>query len=138
MKRFLMSSVACAVLAMGAPLAMAQQDQHGPDQMQHQTVQHDTMQHQSTQHEAPQHESMQHGNVSHPPMENHGAPAHEAMGGHRGWHNGEHYTGPRNHVAWRAHHLRQPPHGYEWVRNGSDYVLIAIGSGIIAEVIASH
>jgi Ni/Co efflux regulator RcnB len=36
---------------------------------------------------------------------------------------------------WRAHHLTAPPRGHYWVQNGSDYVLAAIATGIIAAVI---
>ena len=33
--------------------------------------------------------------------------------------------------------LRAPPRGYRWVRSDNDAVLVAIGSGIIASVIAN-
>lgn len=36
---------------------------------------------------------------------------------------------------WRDYNLRQPPRGYHWVQSGNDYLLIAITSGIIAEII---
>lgn len=36
---------------------------------------------------------------------------------------------------WRGHNLSAPPRGYQWVQSGSDYVLIAIASGIIAQLI---
>lgn len=36
---------------------------------------------------------------------------------------------------WRAHHLSPPPRGYQWVQVGSDYVLAAIATGIIANLI---
>jgi len=36
---------------------------------------------------------------------------------------------------WRAHHLRPPPPGHYWVQNGSDYVLVAIATGLIAAVV---
>lgn len=36
---------------------------------------------------------------------------------------------------WRGHHLSAPPRGYQWVQSGNDYVLIAIASGIIAQLI---
>jgi Ni/Co efflux regulator RcnB len=35
---------------------------------------------------------------------------------------------------WRGHNLSAPPRGYHWVQTGSDYVLIAIASGIIASI----
>lgn len=39
---------------------------------------------------------------------------------------------------WHGRHLRPPPRGYHWVRTGSDFVLVAIVSGIIAEIVLSH
>jgi len=34
--------------------------------------------------------------------------------------------------------LRQPPRGYYWYRTGNDYVLAAIATGLIFDVIANH
>jgi Ni/Co efflux regulator RcnB len=39
---------------------------------------------------------------------------------------------------WSAHGLRRPPRGYQWVQNGSDYVLVAITTGIILELLLGH
>lgn len=39
---------------------------------------------------------------------------------------------------WRAHHLRRPPQGYYWVQTGTDYVLVAIATGIIASIILNQ
>jgi Ni/Co efflux regulator RcnB len=36
---------------------------------------------------------------------------------------------------WRGHHLSPPPRGYHWVQVGPDYVLAAIATGIIANLI---
>jgi Ni/Co efflux regulator RcnB len=46
----------------------------------------------------------------------------------------------RNYVVddWRGHHLSAPPRGYQWVQTGGDYVLIAIATGIIAQLLLSH
>jgi Ni/Co efflux regulator RcnB len=43
----------------------------------------------------------------------------------------------RNYVVddWRGHHLSAPPRGYQWVQTGADYVLIAIATGIIAQIL---
>ncbi|HEX4065869.1 MAG TPA: RcnB family protein [Acidobacteriaceae bacterium] len=38
-------------------------------------------------------------------------------------------------VDWHAHHLRQPPRGYEWREVDGNYVLAAVATGIIASVI---
>ena len=39
---------------------------------------------------------------------------------------------------WRGHHLRQPPRGYHWVQTGTDYVLVAIATGIIASILLNQ
>ncbi|NUZ06530.1 RcnB family protein [Piscinibacter koreensis] len=61
----------------------------------------------------------------------------------REWHRGgrlppEYRT--RHYVVddWRGHRLRQPPRGYHWVQHGSDYLLVAIASGVIADLIINH
>jgi Ni/Co efflux regulator RcnB len=39
---------------------------------------------------------------------------------------------------WRVHRLSAPPRGYHWVQTGSDYVLVAIASGIIAQIVLGN
>lgn len=39
---------------------------------------------------------------------------------------------------WRGHRLSPPPRGYHWVQAGSDYVLVAIATGIIAQILLSQ
>jgi len=39
---------------------------------------------------------------------------------------------------WRGHHLRQPPRGYHWVQSGSDYLLVAVATGLIANAILNN
>ena len=36
---------------------------------------------------------------------------------------------------WRGHRLSAPPRGYHWVQSGGDYILIAIATGIIAQLL---
>ncbi|MCJ0762430.1 RcnB family protein [Variovorax terrae] len=36
---------------------------------------------------------------------------------------------------WRGHHLSPPPRGYQWVQTGADYVLVAVATGIIAQIL---
>ncbi len=38
---------------------------------------------------------------------------------------------------YHRYHLRQPPRGYAWYRVGDDYLLAAIASGIIFDIIAN-
>ena len=39
---------------------------------------------------------------------------------------------------WRSHRLSAPPRGYHWVQTGGDYVLVAIATGIILQLILSN
>jgi Ni/Co efflux regulator RcnB len=63
-------------------------------------------------------------------------PRHEMR---RGEHLSDEYRS-RQYVVddWRGHRLRQPPRGYHWVQAGGDYVLVAIGTGIIADILLNH
>lgn len=46
----------------------------------------------------------------------------------------------RNYVVddWREHRLSAPPRGYHWVQVGADYVLVAIATGIILQLLLSN
>lgn len=39
---------------------------------------------------------------------------------------------------WRGHHLSAPPRGYHWVQSGGDYVLVAIATGIILQLLLNN
>lgn len=39
---------------------------------------------------------------------------------------------------WRERRLSAPPRGHHWVRAGNDYVLAAVATGIIAQVLLSN
>jgi Ni/Co efflux regulator RcnB len=39
---------------------------------------------------------------------------------------------------WRGHSLYAPPRGYHWVQTGGDYVLVAIATGIILQLMLSN
>ena len=41
-------------------------------------------------------------------------------------------------VNYRDHHLRAPPHGYEWRMVDGNYVLAAVATGVIASVVAAE
>ncbi len=36
---------------------------------------------------------------------------------------------------WHVHQLPSPPRGHHWVQMGGDYVLVAIATGIIVQLI---
>ena len=46
----------------------------------------------------------------------------------------------RNYVVddYRSHRLNAPPRGYQWVGVGGDFVLAAVATGIIAQIIAGQ
>ncbi len=48
------------------------------------------------------------------------------------------YRAPVYEVDYRDYHLSRPPSGHRWVQVGADYVLIAIATGVIANIILSH
>jgi Ni/Co efflux regulator RcnB len=39
---------------------------------------------------------------------------------------------------WRGHHLSAPPRGYHWVQMGGDYVLVAITTGVILQLLLNN
>lgn len=39
---------------------------------------------------------------------------------------------------WKARHLSAPPRGQHWVRAGNDYVLAAIATGVITQILLSN
>lgn len=87
------------------------------------------------------HDDRGHGGPSRHP---HGGPpghAHAGPPGH--WKRGERLPPAyraRYYVVddWRGHRLHRPPRGYHWVQVGADYVLIAIATGIIAQVLLAQ
>ncbi|WP_027864324.1 RcnB family protein [Massilia alkalitolerans] len=57
----------------------------------------------------------------------------------RGQHLSKEYRGRRYVVTdWRDRHLSAPPRGHHWVRAGNDYILAAIATGLIAQVLLSN
>ena len=73
------------------------------------------------------------------------APAHgvrHGAGPHHDWYRGGRvpamYRTPHYVVGdWRGHHLAAPPRGYHWVQYGGDYLLVAIATGVIAQLVLS-
>jgi len=41
-------------------------------------------------------------------------------------------------VEYNRYNLKSPPRGYHWVRADNDFLLIAIGSGLIASIVAGR
>jgi Ni/Co efflux regulator RcnB len=36
---------------------------------------------------------------------------------------------------WRGHHLSAPPRGMHWVQSGGDYLLVAVATGVIVQLL---
>lgn len=48
------------------------------------------------------------------------------------------YQTSRYQVDYRKHKLRAPPRGYQWRQVDNDYVLAAVATGLIAEIISGR
>lgn len=66
-------------------------------------------------------------------------------GRHEGWYKRGGYVPveyrDRRYVVddWQVYHLRQPPYGYRYVRgDDGQFLLVAIASGVIADILLSH
>ena len=58
---------------------------------------------------------------------------------HRGGQLPSEYRGSRYVVNdWRGSNLSAPPRGYQWVQANNDYVLAAIATGLIAQVLLNN
>jgi Ni/Co efflux regulator RcnB len=144
LSRAFATGLSLAVLA--APLAMAQPDDHAPkagDTGRPATAGHAPAGGHETGPASREHTMAPMAPHGAAPDDNRGGPAGHGPvaanhGGPGNWHSGARYTGGRNVVDYNRYHLRRPPGGYEWVRDGNQFVLIAISSGIIASVLAAN
>ncbi|MBU6424778.1 MAG: RcnB family protein [Rhodospirillales bacterium] len=71
--------------------------------------------------------------------DDHGGYHNGPSGSNGRWARGDHFDRQREvigHDDWDRYHLHAPPPGYEWVRSGDQFIMIAIASGIIASIIA--
>ena len=127
--RTLPALIAAAALALPA-LSMAQ-DRHDDRHDDHRDDHHPQVNH----HLPPARADWQHDGYRHDDYRGAG-PSHEF---YRGGRLPAEYRG-RTYVVddWRVHHLSQPPRGYHWVQAGSDYVLAAITTGVILDVLLSN
>jgi Ni/Co efflux regulator RcnB len=58
---------------------------------------------------------------------------------YRGGYVAQQYRDSRYVVSdWRSRRLYQPQRGYQWVQAGNDYLLVAIATGLIAQVLLNH
>lgn len=58
---------------------------------------------------------------------------------YRGGYLAHEYRGSRYVVSdWRERRLYAPPRGYHWVQAGNDYALVALATGLIAQVLLNN
>ena len=57
---------------------------------------------------------------------------------HKGARIGQDDWGRGQPVDYHSHHLRAPPHGYEWRQVDGNYVLAAAATGLIISAIAAN
>jgi Ni/Co efflux regulator RcnB len=63
-------------------------------------------------------------------------PFHPSYSSGHHWNHGDHFYGNRVVIEnWNYYQLQQPPYGYEWVQDGDQFVLIALATGIITDII---
>jgi Ni/Co efflux regulator RcnB len=72
--------------------------------------------------------------------DDHRGPAPAAHADHHAWKKGgrvdhDEWAHGARVADWRGHHLRKPPRGYEWREVNGDYVLGAIATGVIADML---
>lgn len=57
----------------------------------------------------------------------------------RYWHQGDYiprdYMDDRYYVDWHEAHLPPPPHGHRWMRIDGDFVLVAVASSVITQIL---
>lgn len=84
-----------------------------------------------------------------PPPPNHRADLYRGNHVERGagpnnsWYRGERLPAQylsRQYVVddWRGHHLSAPPRGYHWVQSGGDYLLVAVATGVILQLLLNN
>lgn len=78
-----------------------------------------------------------------PPPQAYGQRHWRGAGPDHRWHRGDRLPPmyrSRHYVVddWRVHRLSPPPRGYHWVQYGGDYLLVAIATGVIVQLILSQ
>ncbi|MEP7187237.1 MAG: RcnB family protein [Rhodanobacter sp.] len=138
MKTRLSLLIAAAVIGMSAGPVMAQS--HGQDR--------DDQGHYDKQDKHDDKHYDRHQDKHHDRYDRHDDHRYSGMhdrGRHEGWykrggHVPQEYRGGRYVVNdWHREHLRQPPRGYHWVRSDNgDFLLIAVATGVITDLLLHH
>ncbi|HRO61974.1 MAG TPA: RcnB family protein [Burkholderiaceae bacterium] len=150
-KKILVSAITAATLAIGSASAFADpraprgDDRKGPQKQQvDKRHRHDAQDHRRhgarpDHRHAPIHQTVivQRGKPAHAHPHRRGAgPRHDL---YRGSRLPAHYRTTHYVVRdWHAHSLHRPPQGHRWVQVGTDYLLIAVATGVITNLILGH
>jgi len=133
MKTKLIASALIAFSVAASGSAFAQRNDHGNDRYQH-NERHDR--YDNDRHDRNDRYDRDDARRYHRDDYRGGGPRHDLRRGQR---LSQEYRGNRYVVSdWRARHLSAPPRGHHWVRAGNDYVLAAIATGIIAQVLLNN
>jgi len=134
MKTKLIASALIALSMAASGSAFAQRNDHGNDHngRNDHSYQRDNDRHDNGRYDSDRRDARQY----HRDDKRGGGPRHDLRRGQR---LNQEYRGSRYVVSdWRARHLSAPPRGHQWVQAGNDYVLAAIATGIIAQVLLSN
>lgn len=132
----IVSSLLAAILAVGAlPAVHAQERGPGPDRRDYQDNRQDNR--------GPDRRDDRRDDRRGPPERHDDRRDGRGAGPNHAFHRGDRLPPEyrnRQYVVnnWREHHLSAPPRGYQWVQTGGDYVLAAIGTGIILQLILGN
>lgn len=138
----------CAALMLGSPLASFAQPGPGPDSGPGRQDNHGPQQ----QHSRPQNPSQRapqgnHGEVGPNNAHAYRNPNYRPQAGmpipHRDWRRGvivePAYRGDRYWVTdWHSRHLYAPPRDHRWLYVNGDYILVAIASGMIVNILSGY
>ncbi|QJP08288.1 RcnB family protein [Pseudomonas multiresinivorans] len=144
----------CAALMLGSPLASFAQPGGGPDNGPNhpdnrppQQQQRPPQQQQRSDQQQQPHGNYNQGRNGHADPRYYRNPDYRPQAGmpvpHRDWRRGvivePNYRGDRYWVTdWQARHLYAPPHDHRWLYVNGDYILVAIASGLIVNILAGY
>jgi Ni/Co efflux regulator RcnB len=140
----------CAALTLGSPLASFAQPGPGPDSGGYHQDNRGPQQQQQRQQPQPQHyqqSGQQQFHQGHADPRYYRDPHFRPQAGmpvpHRDWRRGvmvePAYRGDRYWVTdWQARHLYAPPRDHRWLYVNGDYILVAIASGLIVNILSGY
>lgn len=143
MKRIL-TALAVALSCMGMAATVYADSRHHRHDRGHHAQRHDGKHHKHPHYRHDHRGGHAHKHRSRPPVViYHGPPPHVHHRHDRRWSRGARlptqYRQPRYVVHdWHHRQFRRPPSGHQWVRVGTDYLLVGIATGIILEAVLNR